>query len=50
MLCQGDAMKKGITFKLTIMTMVPLVVAAVVTRITLNMKKRSKIGTRTIRD
>jgi hypothetical protein len=43
-------MKKGISFNLAVMTTIPLVVAAVVTTITLNIKKRSKIGTRTIID
>jgi hypothetical protein len=43
-------MNKGISFELAVMTTIPLVVATVVTTITLNIKKRSKIGTRTIRD
>jgi hypothetical protein len=43
--CQGDAVKKGISFELAVMTTIPLVVAAVVKTITLNIKKRSKIGT-----
>jgi Na+/H+-dicarboxylate symporter len=43
-------MKKGIFFELAVMTKIPLVIAAVVTSITLNIKKRSKIGTRAIRD
>jgi hypothetical protein len=43
--CQGDVMKKGISFELAVMTTIPLVVVAVVTTITLNIKKRSKIGT-----
>jgi hypothetical protein len=45
MLCQGDAMKKGISLELVVMTTIPLVVVTVVTTITLNIKKRSKIGT-----
>jgi hypothetical protein len=45
MLCQGDAMKKGISLELAVMTTIPLVVVAVVTTITLNIKKRSKIVT-----
>jgi hypothetical protein len=45
MLCQGDAMKKGISLELAVMTTIPLVVVAVVTTITLSIKKRSKIGT-----
>jgi hypothetical protein len=49
-LCQGDGVKKGISFELTVMTTISLVVAAVVTSITFNIKKRSKIGTRKIRD
>jgi hypothetical protein len=28
--CQGDAVKKGISFDLVVMTMIPLVVAVVV--------------------
>jgi hypothetical protein len=39
MLYQGDAMKKGITFKLTVMTTVLLVIAIVVTSIISNTKK-----------
>jgi hypothetical protein len=39
MLCQGDAMKKGISLKLTVMTTVPLVVAVVVASIIPNTKK-----------
>jgi hypothetical protein len=38
-------MKKGISFELAVMTTIPLVVAAIVTTITLNIKKRSRIGT-----
>jgi hypothetical protein len=49
-LCQGNAVKKGISFELAVMTTIPLVVAAVVTSITLNIKKRSKVGTPIIRD
>jgi hypothetical protein len=45
MLCQGDAMKKDISLELAVMTTIPLMVVAVVTTITLNIKKRSKIGT-----
>jgi hypothetical protein len=45
MLCQGDAMKKGICLELAVMTTIPLMVVAVVTTITLNIKKRDKIGT-----
>jgi hypothetical protein len=48
--CQGDAMKKDISFELAVMTTIPLVGAAVMTSITLNIKKRSKIGTRIVRD
>jgi hypothetical protein len=45
MLCQGDVMKKDISLELAVMTTIPLMVVAVVTTITLNIKKRSKIGT-----
>jgi hypothetical protein len=38
-------MKKGISLELAVMTTIPLVVVAVVTTITLNIKKRSKIVT-----
>jgi hypothetical protein len=36
---QGDAMKKGISLKLTVMTTVPLVVAVVVVSIIPNTKR-----------
>jgi hypothetical protein len=39
MLCQGDAMKKGISLKVAVMTTVPLVVAVVMTSIIPNTKK-----------
>jgi hypothetical protein len=39
MWCQGDAMKKGISLKLTVMTMVPLVVAVIMASIIPNTKK-----------
>jgi hypothetical protein len=39
MLCQDDAMKKGITFKLAVMTMILLVVAIIVTSIIHDTKK-----------
>jgi hypothetical protein len=39
MLCQGDAMKKGISLKLAVMTTVPLVVAVIVASIIPNTKK-----------
>jgi hypothetical protein len=39
MLCQGDAMKKGISLKLTVMTTVPLMVAIVVASIVPDTKK-----------
>jgi hypothetical protein len=39
MLCQGDAVKKGISLKLTIMTKIPLVVAVVMVSIVPNTKK-----------
>jgi hypothetical protein len=40
MLCQGDTMKKGISLKLAVMTMIPLVVAIVVASIIPDTKKR----------
>jgi hypothetical protein len=39
MSCQGDAMKKGISFKLAVMTMVPLVVPVVMASIIHGTKK-----------
>jgi competence protein ComGC len=39
MLCQGDAMKKDISLKLTVMTIVLLVVAVIVASIIPNRKK-----------
>jgi hypothetical protein len=39
MLCQGDAIKKGITFKLAVMTTILLVVVIVVASIIPNTKK-----------
>jgi hypothetical protein len=39
MWCQGDAMKKGISIKLAVMTMVPLVVAVIMASIIPNTKK-----------
>jgi hypothetical protein len=39
MLCQGDAMKKGISLKLAVMTTVPLVVAVIVASIIPDTKK-----------
>jgi hypothetical protein len=39
MLCQGDAMKKGISLKLTVMTIVLLMVAVIVASIIPNRKK-----------
>jgi hypothetical protein len=39
MLCQGDVMKKDISLKLMVMTMVPLVVAIVVKSIIPDIKK-----------
>jgi hypothetical protein len=39
MLCQGDVMKKDISLKLMVMTMVPLVVAIVVKSIIPDTKK-----------
>jgi hypothetical protein len=48
--CQGDAVKKDISFELAVMTTISLMVVVVVTSITLNIKKRSKIGTQTVRD
>jgi hypothetical protein len=39
MLCQGDAMKKGISLKLTVMTIVLLAVAVIVASIIPNRKK-----------
>jgi hypothetical protein len=39
MWCQGDAMKKGISLNLAVMTMVPLVVAVIMASIIPNTKK-----------